>query len=532
MNENEFKQLFPFEKPRVLQQEIIEKIIGAYEDGYKHVVINAPTGIGKSVIGMTIANYFTNVQSDNAPLSTYILTSQKILQDQYTDDFKIPTVKGRETYSCMYDTSKNCKNAKCLKERWTPQKIAEECPNCLYIKARNIAFQSNISIFNYAYFLNMTTSQYQAQTRRKLLILDECHNAEQMLVNFSTVIIDKKECAKLNLFEEILNFPLKSSPDISKFKWLFEKIHPKIIELKESYNNMNLDDFQIKQKNHLTMLCCNISNLRGEYDSNIPCCVIQETDDNIVFKPIFGKGLSKRYLLPYAEKTLSMSATVLNKKKYCRELNLWPDDVKFFNLPSLFPKKNRQIYSLGIGSMSYKNKEKTLPKIMEKTYQILKKYKNKRGIIHTVSYDVAEKIIDYISKKDYKLSKRLIFPKGKNRENNIEYFFKSDKNDLVLISPSLQEGIDLKGEFSNFTIVCKLPFASLGDKWVKQKMSITPIWYTENTIINLVQMTGRSVRTNTDKADTFILDSDFEWFYKRNKNLFPKWWTETLNLKK
>jgi len=197
----------------------------------------------------------------------------------------------------------------------------------------------------------------------------------------------------------------------------------------------------------------------------------------------------------------------------------------FIKLPSLFPIENRKVYALNIGSMAYKEKAKTIPKIAETVKLLLDKHKGERGIIHTVNYEVAEYLIKYLK------SDRLIMPKGKNRDSEIEYFMNSSKNDLVLISPSLQEGVDLKDDLSRFTIVCKMPYASLADDWVKKRMELSPKWYSEQTLMNLIQMTGRSVRTETDFATAYILDSNFNWFFNKNKNKFLKWWSESVIIK-
>ena len=66
-------ECFPFKNPRKGQIELIEKIIKSFKSGKKHVILNAPTGWGKSVIAYTIIKYFGN---------GYILTSQKCLQEQ------------------------------------------------------------------------------------------------------------------------------------------------------------------------------------------------------------------------------------------------------------------------------------------------------------------------------------------------------------------------------------------------------------------------------------------------------------------
>jgi len=50
LSDEEFKRIFPFGSPRNGQRELVEKIISAFESGKKYVILNAPTGIGKSAI--------------------------------------------------------------------------------------------------------------------------------------------------------------------------------------------------------------------------------------------------------------------------------------------------------------------------------------------------------------------------------------------------------------------------------------------------------------------------------------------------
>ena len=371
------------------------------------------------------------------------------------------------------------------------------------------------------------------QTKRKLLVLDECHQVEQHLLNFSAVIIDRYACKKFNLVEAMLSFPNENDNESAKFNWLLNIVHPLFIEeyRKElSYNEtltMGDRDYinSFKKLAFLKDLNCNINNIKEEYELGKPCAIMQDEKKAITFKPIFGKSLAKKYLLPFADKTLSLSATVLSKDQYCREMGFDKSDTMFIKLPSLFPIENRPIYSMNIGSMAYKEKANTLPKIAHTVELLLEKHKDERGIIHTVNYEVAEYLIGHLN------SQRLVMPRGKTRDAEIEYFMKSNIKDLVLISPSLQEGIDLKDNLSRFSIVCKMPYASLADDWVKKRMELSPKWYSENTVMNLIQMTGRSVRTETDTALTYILDSNFNWFFKRNKSKFLNWWSDSIIIK-
>ena len=118
-------------------------------------------------------------------------------------------------------------------------------------------------------------------------------------------------------------------------------------------------------------------------------------------------------------------------------------------------------------------------------------------------------------------------PRGSNRQEILNEFYESDEP-LVLISPSLSEGLDLKDDLSRFCIICKVPYASLGDPWVKARMEKNNIWYTINAAQTLIQMTGRSIRSETDYCDTYILDSNFLQFAKQSFNLLPNWWKDSV----
>jgi hypothetical protein len=41
------------------------------------------------------------------------------------------------------------------------------------------------------------------------------------------------------------------------------------------------------------------------------------------------------------------------------------------------------------------------------------------------------------------------------------------------------------------------------------RQSNNPDWYSWKTVCGIVQMTGRSVRSNTDYADTIVIDGGF-----------------------
>ena len=82
--------------PRPGQEEIIDEIIYAIDEGYTNIILEAGTGIGKSAIATTIANYME---------TSYIITMTNQLQEQYLNDFEymLSEIKGRGNYDCLIE---------------------------------------------------------------------------------------------------------------------------------------------------------------------------------------------------------------------------------------------------------------------------------------------------------------------------------------------------------------------------------------------------------------------------------------------
>lgn len=170
LTDEQFKKIFPFETPRNGQREIIERIISAFENGKKYVILNAPTGIGKSAIGYTVARHYGNAT---------VLTSQKVLQEQYYKDFKIPFVLGRANYICQKNNALTCEIGMCFRDSRRMCRDEHGCMLCPYQIAKEKCLSAPYSNLNYSYYLsfygNDTGSDVEVPGFKSLLVLDECH---------------------------------------------------------------------------------------------------------------------------------------------------------------------------------------------------------------------------------------------------------------------------------------------------------------------------------------------------------------------
>lgn len=124
----------------------------------------------------------------------------------------------------------------------------------------------------------------------------------------------------------------------------------------------------------------------------------------------------------------------------------------------------------------------------------------------------------------------------KNSEEKKKYIEMVTKNtNYVIMGPSLNEGIDLPGELCTFIIIAKVPYLSLGDKYVSTKMKLFKKWYNSVAVTNIIQGIGRGNRFKDDWCSVYIFDGCFKRLYSYTKQSFPKFITnrfENVNIEK
>jgi Rad3-related DNA helicase len=112
-----------------------------------------------------------------------------------------------------------------------------------------------------------------------------------------------------------------------------------------------------------------------------------------------------------------------------------------------------------------------------------------------------------------------------------------DLEDVALMAVACEEGLDLAGEKYPLNIIAKIPYGFRGSDWVlAREAQDKPLQndqrFEEVRIATAIQQAaGRCCRGPSDRSETYILDSSFEVFYKRNYNLFQPWFRESLRRK-
>ena len=509
---------FPFQSYRKGQKEAIDRARAAFKEGKRFVVLEAPTGSGKSAIAVTLAREAN---------SAYVLTAQKILQDQYTRDFPdLALMKGRSNYRCLVAPT-HAAAAPCIAGRKFP-----DCDDCPYFNAKDEAMAASGTIMNYAYYL-AELNYSGGFGPRDLLILDEAHNTEAALMSFIQISLSDTRLMSVGIPER-----LPTALEDTEFFDFAEDIIPLLSgrsreldrQLKKDNLTADLAIAQMQNKQYIDNQLKRLELLIYSREEDYIEWVVERgrnaEGQTITFKPVKVSSFAEPLLFHFADKILMLSATILDAPTYLRSLGIEPEDAEIISAESDFPPENRPIYLRPVARLTRHHLDNDLPKLMKEIVDLFEAHPNDKGLIHAHSY----KISGYIAKnlpKEY--AHRLVTHYSSDGRDAALEKHMTSREPTVLLTPSMTEGIDLANDLSRWQVICKIPYPYLGDPQVKRRKEIDAAWYDWRTCLTVVQAYGRSVRSADDFAVTYILDADFEKFLKRQRRRLPPWFLEAVH---
>lgn len=547
---------------RPQQKEAVLDILEAFFDAHCNLyLLDAPTGSGKSVIAMIVAGFLSYQK-----MRGYILASDLMLQQQYETDFlkyrlNWGSIKGVDNYWCIVNSDRFSLGECRMRNLSYEESEKLPCyPDCGYFQARRKAIATPVSLLNYAYWLiqrNYVEPKMLEKgmgipfPKRDFTICDEAHKLPDIVQNHFSPRIDDKTLDKLeklrialtkhNLVQPVTSNVrlrtviknLQKEEDLGKLYALlkefelqlldFEKAgesiknfvsrtYPKDIKIPPEWRyNLGLVDWvkdmhcKFEDYNHI------ISQTSLESIVKNP-----QSDENIVFNCLDESYMMQKHFHQQAGFKLLMSATLGDAKSFLKTIS--EKNARYFRMESTFDFTKSPIYFFTKHRMSMAEKEKNLPWVIEKIDDILDEYDGQSGIIHSGSYELTSRIYSALSAKN---KKRVLVYKGtQEKEEELDRFI--NEEGLVLMGPSILEGLDLIQDKSRFQIFVKVPFPSIGDRFVKAKMNYNPNWYDWKAIISILQGIGRSVRSENDWAVTYFLDGCLSDLLKRRRSSFPR----------
>lgn len=502
---NDWTGFFPLKKPRKEQIKILDILCESIMNGKKTFIMELGTGVGKSVIAATLARWLHHNMKppEGFGPGSVVLTSQRILQNQYVRDFNFAKdLRSANNFRCNGPVGGTCGDSNRVrkavgKELAKKLSCGQPCP---YRVAKEEYTNSVLGITNYSYFLSETVYAKELPARH-MLILDEAHNIEDEVRSWASIEINDAVAKQFNL-----KLPFGASDKEATF-WLHtlrERIDNRLKIIKDQLSIIvklgKLGDrnmFKLaKENDSLDKWYCQINRLL-QSKSEI---LISYRNDNrcklVRYQPLEIRNVAKDILYDRAHINLLMSATILDFDVFSNAVGI--DDYVKLNVPSPFDTKAFNVKFRSIGEMTRKHIDESMIFLPHAIKKILKEHPNEKGIIHTVNYKIAESIMNI--KDD-----RLISHDSTDREDVISHHVNS-KQPTVLVSPSMMEGLDLRDNLGRFQVICKMPYPDLSDPIVKKK---DIRWYMWRTARSLVQSVGRCVRSSEDWTTTYILDGSF-----------------------
>ncbi len=544
--------------PREIQKEILSRIDQSIGSGYKKILLCAPTGIGKSLVGVTVSEHFGR---------SFIVTATKSLQDQYAQDLPfLKPVKGKQNFPCLklmsvkkVEDSKmamqaglTCQKGQCVERRVKEGKeFVEVCKfkpaiadvvagmhdsgSCHYYLQKYHALASPHSLWNYHSFFQImkyNKKLFEPYLDRKVSIFDEAHKIEDQIIQFVGVEISHWQTEECRI-----NPDRYALDDLDSVTGMLDDIaqsySKKIRNVKESPSFRNNPDYELvtrleRQYDRAAQARIDILRDKDNFVAGRPARHQDGSFDSLSVKPIDISKFTNEFF--DTEYQLFMSATV-DKSSFCENMGMDPKDVAFIDTPrSPFPMEHRSIEMLNVRQLNYRSTEDDELAVIRTIDEILENHSDQRGLILTSSIPRCYKILMNLSPRNARRV-RICHSKNRNGKTQSEVLSEHATDPTgVLLSSSLWEGVDLKDDLSRFQIIAKIPYPSFAENRVQAKMKRFPLWYQSQTLIKLLQGFGRSIRSEDDWARTYVLDKAVNTILFRAHKMIPAAYRDVLGM--
>lgn len=493
------------------QETCVERVV----DAPRFSLHAAPTGFGKSLA------YMAASLLEHGRVA--ILTSTKGLQQQLNLDFLdigLRDVRGMNSYRCVaaeewkMSTFARCSDGPCL--AGVPCHLKDE--GCLYYDALRRALAANLVVTNYHYW--MYAHRYgNGLGSFSALILDEAHDAADILSDFAGAAVDVRE---LGALLDDARHPLVSaqmstgnwrewaSDCLTRLNYRLALQQATVQEAVRRGVHPHGSAFaRVSRMKALTRPLETIRTIQGKW-------IIQRQDHWLKFDPVWPAPFAEGYLFKGIPKVVMFSATL--RPKAAQHLGI--EEYKFYDYHSPFPVGSRPVYHIPTVSVKQGSTDDDFQAWLRRIDQIIGSRLDRKGIIHCVSYERAE----FIRKNsEYR---HIMLHHNKANTSEMVDSFRRAQSPKVLISPSVMTGYDFPYIECEYQIVAKVPFPDRTDQTNVLRDTVDPEYSLHRTAQSLVQATGRGMRAEDDQCETFIVDDNVRWLVGKYPHLFPRFWLE------
>lgn len=461
-----------------------------------HIIIQAPTGSGKSGIAGGIAALDAR--------RSVTLTATKGLQEQYRRLLPwLYDVRGMSNYECLAARDEfkvlfplrragrpvMCDDGPChdgmactLKEH-----------GCLYFDGVREFLAARCGLTNYAMWLARRRFSSGLGVAQRL-ICDEAHALPEQL------------CAAFRV--EIPGHILDARPPRTWQEWRAWASEKRGTLTSTPGGG---DDDHRARREKLTEALARLSTIDATW--------AWDTDRaGYVFEPTI-----PRLLLPLLQTFDAYSSVTYLSATITPEtlglLDIPSSDVTFFSLPSTFPVEDRPIWLVPGVWVNYKWQGDKKQAWGETIDAIVDVHDDRCGLVHTVSFDRAE-LYGTLSTQRHRL---MVHHRREPAAAFVARYKRDRKVDTVAVSPSLMTGYDFPDDECEFQVIAKVPFPDTSSRIMQARIRHTPAYRPHATMTSFVQACGRGNRRLGDRCATFVIDETIRPFLEQHGALMPEY---------
>ena len=466
------RDYFPFESFQDGQGELIDKINSNYNK-YDVFVVRAPVAFGKSPIAVAIQQH----ELDNNR-GCCILTPNNMLRSQYIKDFYwLRTVRNQDEYWLeKYKMTEREFRKRIYK--WGP-KESEYTSDYKAVRRKGTPVVGNF----YTYIAH--------KLQRNTLIVDEAH----------TLLGTLQDMAAKVLWQHEYNYPstLVTFEDLREWLSSADPMDKKIQQLKQTVDSVH----------PATKLQFTTSAYRGEDRNCLKLIPLSVAD---LPSPFWGKKVKKIVL---------MSATI--GAADIEKMGLANRRVLYIDVASPIDPARRPILFQPVGNMSYRHQEENIPGLAKEIVELADHHTDGKGFVHA-TYSVANQLREYLQDDP-----RFIFHRRDNKKDVYDRFYKLPaSSQAVMVGSGMSEGLDLKYEVAEWQALTKVPYPSLADPAMRHLAEFDPDFYNWYVSKEVLQASGRICRSPDDEGITYLLDSNFSFWYDKYHASLPTWFNDAV----
>lgn len=499
-----FQKLGPkYTEPRPIQTQLLRQLT---EDRPRLAMVEAPTGIGKSALGMAYGELI------GSNLTT-VLTATISLQEQYERDFDDMVVfKGRGNYEC--DNGLSAAEGICM------SRPGYRCDSDYYVMRREVEQARRVAA-NYAVYLNHL---FYSRLDRKpdLLVCDEGHRLLDILTQFETVKLDGELCLRLRVDHDKWD-------SLEGAKWWAKENKDKV--------QSNMQDAIINGDKKAKLWAQLYRQITGIEDAGEDYITLK-TGEILEAAPLWPRKAAQA-LFRSARNVLIQSATLYGGHTLADLLGLVvplhrnstdSSPYQFYTVPSPFDSARWPTYFRPVVSLNKGSGDAEWGRMAEVVHDYVHRYNSVKGVIHVS----AKNQVDHVTKATRACSScrdRILRPNPRVSRTELLVQFRGSPPGTWLCHYSVGEGEDFTGDLGRIQLIAKVPYPDLGDKLTRlrsEEPGVGRRMYVAMTLAKIAQTAGRVMRYDKDFGETVILDGSFRRLWQWHKDLAPMWFKDVL----